>query len=685
MKKSSVYPKPLWPHANRSIRESVSKFIEPEISVVGMNPFIRNLKAITQLGLRSSFYYGLYRFGLWSGHYRRLTPVGLYLSLPEAAIEKARWPFIQPEIPILKSTLSEKKNELKKEADEVCRNQIRFFGNPPQIYSFQKDSNENQTHWSEWESRKHKHETDIKTIWEPARFNWVFPLIRAYVFYSDETYAQKFWELFKGFTSANPFNAGPNWSSAQEVSLRMNALIFAGSILRNSPSTKSQDLTLLIASIYLHAKRIAPTLAYARAQNNNHLLTEAVGLYTAGSMFEALPTANEWKVFGWKLFNLAIQEQISINGEYTQHSLNYHRLMLQASLWMSFIVRNNHCVLPEATLAKLAMATKWLLNYLEPLDGHVPNLGHNDGSNIFPLAQCDHADYRPVMQAAAACFLGKAELPSGPWDEQLAWLDLPVSTRKIKISEPIHANNVPWIGDADTRIYLQAIDFHSRPAHADQLHVDIWHKGNNLALDAGTYSYNAPPPWENALAQTAVHNTITIDGRDQMLPAGKFLWLEWADARVYMFEPENKLLKAEHDGFRRLGVRHSREIRMATPKIFFVSDRLDNSHAQQLHDACLHWLLPDWPWELEKTTLLLRAPFGHIEIKFGNDKMEKAKIDLIREGESLLLKKGTNPNRGWYSPTYARRVPALSLTYSLKFAASMIITSNWQIRDGSRE
>ena len=38
----------------------------------------------------------------------------------------------------------------------------------------------------------------------------------------------------------------------------------------------------------------------------------------------------------------------------------------------------------------------------------------------------------------------------------------------------------------------------------------------NVALDAGTYSYNAPQPWANPLAQTAYHNTVTVDDLDQM-------------------------------------------------------------------------------------------------------------------------------------------------------------------------
>ena len=33
----------------------------------------------------------------------------------------------------------------------------------------------------------------------------------------------------------------------------------------------------------------------------------------------------------------------------------------------------------------------------------------------------------------------------------------------------------------------------------DQLHLDLWWRGLNIAQDAGTYLYNADPPWDNPL------------------------------------------------------------------------------------------------------------------------------------------------------------------------------------------
>ena len=60
--------------------------------------------------------------------------------------------------------------------------------------------------------------------------------------------------------------------------------------------------------------------------------------------------------------------------------------------------------------------------------------------------------------------------------------------------------------------------------------MDLWWRGLNIAQDAGTYLYNADPPWDNSLTTALVHNTVTVNGRDQFTRAGRFLYLDWFNA-----------------------------------------------------------------------------------------------------------------------------------------------------------
>ena len=127
--------------------------------------------------------------------------------------------------------------------------------------------------------------------------------------------------------------------------------------------------------------------------------------------------------------------------------------------------------------------------------------------------------------------------------------------------------------------YLRAARFTSRPGHADQLHLDLWWQGLNLAQDPGTYRYTAAPPWDNALASTLVHNTLSVDGREQMTRAGRFLYLDWAQASPARARPGCRMApgsgsRASHDGYRRLGVTHQRQVTAFQDGRWLVEDSL---------------------------------------------------------------------------------------------------------------
>ena len=49
--------------------------------------------------------------------------------------------------------------------------------------------------------------------------------------------------------------------------------------------------------------------------------------------------------------------------------------------------------------------------------------------------------------------------------------------------------------------FIRCTDFRERPSHADQLHVDLWMRGQNIACDAGTFLYNGQGLWQNGLAR----------------------------------------------------------------------------------------------------------------------------------------------------------------------------------------
>jgi hypothetical protein len=458
------------------------------------------------------------------------------------------------------------------------------------------------------------------------------------------------------------------------------ALVFAHQVFSSSPFSTEIDQGRLLQAVAAHASRIPPTLIYARAQNNNHLLTEAAGLFTAGVYLKGFREAVHWQKMGWKWFNTALANQIAPSGVYIQHSMNYHRLMLQTALWVDGIAKNCGSSLPPENKTLLAASSHWLLDQMDPLNGKTPNLGHNDGAHILPLSQGAYADYRPVAQAAARAFLDRPCLPPGPWDEFCLWLGLPVSQTLSAVQRSFSSQSIFRLGTGETWGTLRAAQFSARPAHADQLHVDLWWKGANIALDPGTYRYTALPPWNNALSRTAVHNTLVIDDLDQMTSAGRFLWLDWAQALNQSATPDSGI-SAEHTGYDRIGIRHRRALQQTATGWQIQDDLVPQKPDAHTHKVTLHWLLPDWPWKLEPGGLLtIRAPEGIIHISIAcqpTQQKHNGCFRLVRGGTVIFGPPADLPTLGWFSPTYGQKDAALSFQFLLHSALPLTLTTTW--------
>jgi hypothetical protein len=262
------------------------------------------------------------------------------------------------------------------------------------------------------------------------------------------------------------------------------------------------------------------------------------------------------------------------------------------------------------------------------------------------------------------------------------WLKLSESYED-KPKDSLNKTEVNRLGDTTSWGILRAVRYHSRPAHADQLHVDLWWNGINVARDAGTYRYTSPTPWNNALASTMVHNTITIDEQDQMFQAGRFLWLGWAQAKLIKKDLIGNLIIAEHYGYQKKHILHRRSVQWLAPDRWRISDTIIISKKlKETKKVKIHWLLPDWDWSFEKGILQLTHHGYKLKIAITSTLNSETKngfpiIQLIRAGKVIMGTEDQVPNLGWYSPTYNSLEPALSLRVSYSSAHSFSIITDW--------
>jgi hypothetical protein len=84
--------------------------------------------------------------------------------------------------------------------------------------------------------------------------------------------------------------------------------------------------------------------------------------------------------------------------------------------------------------------------------------------------------------------------------------------------------------EAETLTFIRCGQHKDRPAQADNLHMDVWHKGKNILLDAGSYQYNTAAGYRDYFMGTLSHNTVMLGNQHQMLKGDRFIWYHWSQA-----------------------------------------------------------------------------------------------------------------------------------------------------------
>ncbi|MCG3178510.1 MAG: hypothetical protein BIFFINMI_00838 [Phycisphaerae bacterium] len=551
---------------------------------------------------------------------------------------------------------------------DVCEQALAgdypFFSNWTGRLGWPPDFNLDPVHDIHWPTNEHWTRTarsgpprdDIKLVWEPSRFTLAFHLARTYVRDGSERWAEAFWRMFDAWVEQNPPMLTVAWGCGQEMTFRLMAMLFAASATLESPAATDDRLDALSRLAWQTANSVEATIDYARSQENNHALSEAAGLWTVGLLFPEFPRARKWRDAGQQVLAAESARQIYADGSFVQNSLNYHRVMMDDLAWCCALGRRNGQLL-DGVEHRLAAATDWLGEMIDPASGRVPNYGANDGANVLPLSVCDYLDYRPTLQAAHGLLHGCRRLAAGPWDEKMLWL-----CGRESLSAPVKSppRSAAWSAP-DGGYYVlrgprswamtRCHTFRDRPGQPDMLHVDLWIDGVNVLRDGGSYSYQAPPPWKQYFKSTAAQNTVEVGGVDQMVHGPGFLWFQWTRSRLAKFaaSPDDGAgdFEGEHDGYRRLrpGVLHRRAVARRGEFWIVVDDLLGAGRTE----LALRWRLAEGNWrQMERNAWSADLPgVGPI------------RVAVAAEAEGRLLAGQESPGpEGWESLYYGRKQPA---------------------------
>lgn len=450
---------------------------------------------------------------------------------------------------------------------------------------------------------------DIRPVWEENRWAELPLLAQAARLQPSGGHLARAETWLAAWLAANPPYRGPSWACGQEAALRALHLALAIALLGGAPPEGARAL------LALHGRRIAATSAYAAAQDNNHTVSEAAGLWVCG----LLCGEARWAAQGRARLAAALVRLVATDGGFAQISTGYHRLLLDVLAVTTWLAGP----LP----GQAGAAVGWLRRLVDPETGATPRLGHQDGSAFADLSLAGPDDARPSLERAARLLAGHSA--GFAEDPGCAWLGLPPGAPPPPLPEAWAGGGLMGWASGAGRGFLRTGPLRFRPGQADLLHFDLWHGALNLLRDGGTGSYNPAPEhawWHGYFTGTAAHNTVEFDGGDQMPRLSRFLFSHWPRTGAL---PDGAWIEDRH------GRRQERRVAVAG-RSWRVTDRLSGRFAT----AALRWRLAPADWTARPNGA--ESPLARLRITADGP------LELALES-------------GWESPAYGevRPVPVL--------------------------
>lgn len=519
---------------------------------------------------------------------------------------------------------------------------------------------------------------DVKFTWEVGRFPQAYQLARAAAFFPElrAELARAIASQMVGFAQENPFRLGVHWNSGQEIGLRMMAWLFAWRVLGDEPALQAAA-PVLARELCESAVHVEEHRSYAaKAVHNNHLVAEALAGLVAATALPDAPEASRWQRDSIRILDQQADEQFYEDGAYIQQSHNYQRTAMQLYLAGAYFMRQRGEQVPVPWVAALERGLAFLVAHQNPADGRLPNFGANDGSMPLQLSTCDFSSYRPTLQAASILTRGERLYEPGPWDETAAWLlgpealQVPLARPSFRsVSFTATGYHILRATDPSSFCTFRCGTLRDRFSQIDMLHVDVFWRGQNVLVDAGSYRYNGADTWHDHFMETGSHNTVTLDGRNQMLHYRRFKNLYPPRAQLLRFEAHDgwSLCEGEHEGYLRYagGCVHRRSVLLAAGGLWVVANHF---LGEGEHDLRLHWLGGEFPFAAD-------AEQGRMELATPKGPFTVAVFDAAGRARPCTVIAGREqPPRGWLSRYYGEKVavPSMAVEERSAFPTTLV-------------
>ena len=447
-------------------------------------------------------------------------------------------------------------------------------------------------------------DADVKVPWELSRSHHLLWLGEAYLLTKDEKYAKEVVNQLEHWIDENPLMYSINWTCAMDVAIRAVNWMYAINMISASKALNEGALKRIHGSLFEHGWFIFRNLEKWYPYSANHYAANITGLLYLGQLFKSTNEGKKWWHYALREYFLEVRFQVLPSGAHFERSISYHRLMTELFAYPYFMLQWVKEPIPLDIQLRVESMFDFTDNYTKP-NGRAPQMGDNDDGRLLPFVKRDFREHNYLLSIGYFGF--------GKHYESLSTDKLVLDTffllpekKVIKEANPQNSS-VSAIKDhrdagfavlkkADLYLIFSNTSLSCYPdlhrnilgshTHADGLSFELSVGKQDFIIDPGSYVYTASAVDRNKFRSTSKHNTLTIDGQDEV---------ELLDINLFSVKGFNEVEKMEIkeneegvsiSGTRKwnlpsdLNVSHTRKIKLKSETELEVIDeiRCDSEH-----------------------------------------------------------------------------------------------------------
>ncbi|MGW0536801.1 alginate lyase family protein [Streptomyces sp. NPDC003032] len=520
---------------------------------------------------------------------------------------------------------------------------------------------------------------DIKQIWELSRHQYLTVLAAAYAITGNERYAERVAAHLRSWWAANPPLRGVHWISGIELGIRLLSWVWIRRLLDGWPGAAGlfEGNPVARRQIWHHQRWLA-AFPSRGSSANNHAIAEAAGQAAAACAFGWFPSSARWRADALRSLERHLRSNTFGSGLNRELATEYHGLVLELGLAAVAEADAAGVPVPASTRLVLLRMTDALAaivdNRLRP-----PRQGDADDGHGLVVDGAGTDRWASLLATGDAVFGRLAWWPTVTGTDVrtplLAALIRPYAKEGTAPAVTRPPSRPAHFADAGMTILRGPAEIWCRcdggphgflsiaaHAHADALSVEVRHDGVDVLADPGTFCYHGQPEWRRYFRSTLGHNTLQLDGVDQSVSGGPFLWTRQARSRVLVADTTDGSVTrwcAEHDGYQRSVHRRRVELTAASQELRVIDEVRGPRRAARLAfhlgpaiaaDLVGNRAVLTWTRDGEDRSAVLELP-GQLSWRAHRGET----------GPSASSSSRGYPMLGWYSPGFGRKEPTTSL------------------------